>query len=243
MSTEIHLFYEWLSCTLRVPVSDSPLFLQALQHRSFTHEKGLVGQDNERLEYLGDAVLDLILSDLLFQRFSDADEGKLSQARSYLVNESALAEKARVLGLPRFLRLGIGEEHTGGRNRDSNLSSAFEALVGAVYLVLGYLVTYRWISRIFESDLSNSDIFLEARKKDSKSLLQELTQSRFQKTPEYRLIHESGPAHSKRFEVAVYLEEIELGRATSVTRKQAEQLAALNAIRSQKADVLDSSGA
>ncbi len=179
----------------------------ALTHRSFGE-----GENNEKLEFLGDAVLALAMADLLMARFPEAREGDLSKMRASLVNAGVLARKARELGLGRWLLLGKGEEKSGGRDRPSILGAAYEALLGAIYVDAGY------------------ERALTVRPRDYKTELQELTQRLFRETPAYTLAEESGPDHEKRFVSEIAIGGRWFGRGVGRTKKTAEQAAAMQAL-------------
>jgi ribonuclease-3 len=195
----------------------------AVTHRSFHPEEA----HNETLEFLGDAVLALAVSDLLMRRFPDANEGALSKLRAGLVNAASLAAKARALDLGTWLRLGKGEERSGGRNKESILASAYEALLGAVYLDAGYEAARRVVDAHFADDAA---VTQPAGHHDYKTRLQELTQRLYKETPAYVLVEESGPDHRKRFVVELTLAGRVLGRGGGHTKKAAEQAAAHEAL-------------
>jgi ribonuclease III len=196
----------------------------ALTHRSAS---GRVGENNEKLEFLGDAVLNLAISDLLMERFAEMREGDLSKVRASVVNGAVLATKAAALDLGRELRLGRGEERSGGREKESILSSAYEAVLGAVFLDAGFAAARRLVARDFARELDEGTARDFA---DPKTRLQELTQRRFKAPPVYALIRSSGPDHAKAFEVEIRLEERVLGRGEGRSKKAAEQEAALRAL-------------
>jgi ribonuclease-3 len=209
---------------------DPENLLRALSHKSFANEgrqKGqskdaFVKQHNERLEFLGDSVLGLIISDILCERFPDVDEGKLSKMRSSLVKEETLAKIARKLALGPELRLGKGEESTQGRDKDSILSSAYEAVLGAIYLDGGFGPAYAAAEKHFEEFLNDSVAFSAH---DTKTQLQELCQSLFHRSPRYEVVGENGPDHEKEFEVMVSMGKLQrFGKGRN--KKEAEQSAA-----------------
>jgi ribonuclease-3 len=205
--------------------SDPALLVRCLTHIS--HERKRQGGHNEVLEYLGDAVLDLAVSDLLIARYPTKSEGDLSRMRAALVNSSVLAEKAGMLGLGPLLRLGKGEERSGGRTKPSILAGAFEALLGAVYQDGGYEAARRIVERYFASDLKGKNL----GQQDYKTRLQEISQMLFHAPPSYRLISESGPDHDKCFITEIAVGGKVLGRGQGKTKKQAEQEAAQSALR------------
>ena len=198
---------------------------QALTHSSYANEKklGKLGS-NERLEFLGDAVLELISSDYLYARFTQIPEGELTKKRASLVCEPSLAYCAREFGLPQFLLLGKGEDMTGGRNRDSIVSDATEALLGAIYLDGGFANAKEFVLRFIMTDIENKQLFY-----DSKTILQELIQGKHEQLS-YELIDESGPDHDKQFTVAVLVDGERVSEGEGHTKKAAEQQAAYQAL-------------
>ncbi|RPH70747.1 MAG: ribonuclease III [Myxococcaceae bacterium] len=198
--------------------------LAALTHKSYVNEHRDEGADNERLEFLGDAVVDLAVSHRLMERFPDADEGELSKLRALLVNEETLARVARHLGLGGLLRMGRGEEMTGGRDKSSVLADALEAVIGAVYLSTGLPGALSVVDRLFGDLLEG---VAEGKSgEDWKTRLQELVQTRLRQSPRYRVVSEEGPDHSKTFEVEVTVGTELFARARGRSKKEAEQAAA-----------------
>jgi ribonuclease-3 len=214
-----------LQAALGVQVLDERLLQTALTHKSYMNENPADGVgDNERLEFLGDAVLDLAVGQLLMDAVPDAREGELSQLRAALVDERGLARVARALRIGRFLRLGRGEEQTGGREKDSLLANAYEALAAAVFLDRGWEEAAAMARRHFGEAVSQSPRALLGG--DHKSRLQEELQRARHEAADYRLIEESGPDHRKRFTVEVVVAGQVLGRGTGGNKKEAEQAAA-----------------
>ena len=203
---------------------DKNLLQTALTHSSFVNEANLNIGHNERLEFLGDSVVGLYTSQELFTRFAACREGELTHMRARVVSGNALGERALEMGLDKYLRLGRGEEHQGGRSRIALLANAFEAFIGAVFLDGGYEAARDLLERISEGVWES--LAYNERSKDSKSLLQELMQQEFKARPEYNLINAAGPEHRKKFEVAVTLPNGDVLSATGSTLKQAEQIAA-----------------
>lgn len=206
------------------------LLKQALTHSSFTNEQKINKTQNyERLEFLGDAVLELVSSEFLYREYREVPEGELTKKRASMVCEPSLAFCARDLELGEFIRLGKGEENTGGRGRDSIISDVMEAVIGAIYLDGGIEPAKLFINRYILSDLEDKQLFY-----DSKSNLQELIQGKLKKEFRYELLEESGPEHNKTFSVSVVLEEPSgekvLGEGTGRTKKAAEQQAAYRAL-------------
>ncbi|MFP5258227.1 MAG: ribonuclease III, partial [Acidobacteriota bacterium] len=192
---------------------------------------------NERLEFLGDAVLELCVTAELFARFPEAPEGELTLLRSQLVNESSLADMARRLGLESHVLLGRGEENQGGRTRPSLLSDVFEAVVGAVFLDGGYHAARDFVDRVFHGLWPRRPA--APKTKDFKSRLQEYTQKTHKARPTYALLGSAGPEHDKRFEVRLLLPDGQEILATEKSVKKAEQMAAKLALRSLGQDTLD----
>lgn len=205
---------------------ETALLKQALTHSSFTNEQKInKTRDYERLEFLGDAVLELVSSEFLFRTYPDVPEGELTKQRASMVCEPSLAFCARDLELGQFMLLGKGEEATGGRSRDSIISDAMEAVIGAIYLDGGIEPAKNFIDRFILSDLEDKRLFY-----DSKSRLQELVQGELKKECEYELLEESGPEHNKTFRVSVYVGSECLGTGDGKTKKAAEQQAAYRAL-------------
>ncbi|MGQ9476619.1 MAG: ribonuclease III [Actinomycetota bacterium] len=214
---------------LGVTFRDPGLLSQALTHRSYAHEASLEsGETNERLEFLGDAVLDLVISDHLFRHYRDLDEGKLTRIRSYLVNMSSLADTAREMGLGEHLLLSRDERVDGGAEKSSIIADALEALIGAVYLDQGLEAAREMVLRIFGDRLEEAargDLDF-----DYKSRLQELAVKEQGVLPRYRL-REEGPDHCKVFHAVVYVGDRRLGSGSGTSKKEAEQAAARDALR------------
>lgn len=209
---------------------DKTLLKQAVTHSSFTNEQKINRtEDYERLEFLGDAVLELVSSEFLFHGHPQLPEGELTKLRASMVCEPALAFCARDLELGQFMRLGKGEELTGGRDRESITSDAMEAVIGAIYLDGGMKPAKTFIDRFILSDLDDKQLFY-----DSKSNLQELIQGVLKKEFRYELLEENGPEHCKTFAVEVIMEDKSLGRGLGRTKKAAEQQAAYKALLTLK---------
>ena len=207
---------------------DKDLLGQALTHRSYAVEKGRESPDNERLEFLGDAVLDLLVGELLFHTFPDSPEGDLTKMRASLVNERSLAARAKEIGLDGFIMLGRGEEKTGGRTKPSILANAFEAVLGAVYLDGGLEAARGFLYRLFQPLLKGG--FSEEFDSDYKTRLQEWTQAKFRETPSYVLEETAGPDHNRVFQVAVHLQGELVARGQGRSKKEAERMAARRAL-------------
>ena len=202
--------------------NNKELLQAALMHSSYTNEKRLPKYKcNERLEYLGDAVLELVSSEYLFHSDDTMPEGEMTKLRASMVCEPSLALCARDIHLGDFLLLGKGEEATGGRSRDSVTSDAFEALIGAIYLDGGFASAKEFIYNYVLNDLENKKLFY-----DSKTILQELVQGHFTETLSYHLIKEEGPDHNKVFIVEGCIGDESYGQGSGRTKKAAEQEAA-----------------
>jgi len=207
---------------------DAGLLAAALTHSSFANEADGGGTYNERLEFLGDAVLSLCVSSELFVRFPDAREGDLTRLRSQLVNASSLADVARTIGLDDHLRLGRGEENQGGRKRDTLLEDALEAVLGAVYEDGGFAPARELVRRLFAGHWPRT--LIRELRKDFKTQLQEVIQQHYRQRPTYTLSASHGPEHAKLFEVCVRLPDGRSFIARGPSLKRAEQEAARNAL-------------
>ncbi len=199
------------------------LLKEALTHKSY---KSPV--NNERLEFLGDAVLDLIVGEYLFKKFPKAHEGELSKLRASLVNEEGFAKLANRLGIGNYIYISQAEENNEGRTKPSLLSNAFEAVMGAIYLESGLEKVRKLVLELLESVYPKID--MDSLFKDYKTTLQELTQARFGVTPTYKLLHSMGPDHKKEFEVAVTLHDKTIATAKGRSKKAAQQEAAKKAL-------------
>lgn len=202
------------------------LLRQALTHSSYANEKHMHRlSDNERLEFLGDAVLEIISSEYLFNTYQDKPEGDLTKLRASIVCEPTLALCTKEMDLGKYLYLGKGEDMTGGRSRKSILSDALEAVIGAIYLDGGFASAKEFIHRFILQDLEDKKLFF-----DSKTILQEIVQANFKEAISYRLVREEGPDHDKSFHVMVCIGEEEYGLGKGRTKKAAEQEAAYQSI-------------
>ncbi|QOP46614.1 ribonuclease III [Sulfurimonas paralvinellae] len=219
----MHKNIETLEKKLGYEFHDKKLIIEALTHKSYKQP-----YDNERLEFLGDAVLDLVVGEYLFKKFQHSDEGKLSKIRASLVNETGFDKLARALNLGDYILLSNAEDNNGGREKSSLLSNAFEAIMGAVYLEAGLKTVERIAIGLIEEN--HKEISLDSLFRDFKTTLQELTQARFGVTPEYKVIASRGPDHKKEFEVAVFIEDKEYARAVGKSKKIAQQEAAKLAV-------------
>jgi ribonuclease-3 len=205
---------------------DEKLLITALTHKSYEVNKTESGDvNNERMEYLGDAVLELVTSDFLYKNYKDMSEGEMTKLRASLVCEPALAIDAREIDLQDFIFLGKGEENTGGRNRDSIVSDAFEALIGAIYLDGGMEEATKFICSFVLNDIEHKQKFY-----DSKTTLQEMVDATNLGILHYEIVKESGPDHNKVFDAVVKLNDEVIGSGTGQTKKHAEQNAAVDAL-------------
>lgn len=213
------------------------LLERALTHRSFAHEQNHQGTGNhrepcpshyEQLEFIGDAVVNLVIGHLLLEKFPSAPEGDLTRLRAQLVNVRSLSSLAKNLGLGQWLKLGRGEESTGGREKPSLLSDIYEAVCAAVYLDAGF-ETAREMIRVHFQEMLQA-INAEAMAQDHKTRLQELVQAELKRTPRYRLTAATGPDHAKTFEVEVFVNNRPVARGWGKSKKEAEQEAARNAL-------------
>lgn len=209
------------------------LLLEALTHKSYSNENKLL-YSNERLEFLGDAVLNLIISDYLIKRFPDSPEGDLSKLRAIIVNEETLSRIAKGIRLGDDLLLGKGEDLTGGREKPSLLSDTLEALIAAIYLDSGIDEAYTFVKRFFDEEIRNR--ISEGLSYDFKTELQEYCQGKFGLLPRYHVTKESGPDHKKVFEVRLFIKDEPYGTGIGKTKKKAEQRAAQEALEKLKAE-------
>ena len=218
--------YSALEGVLGYQFRDRALLEKALRHASWCNEQGKDLEDNQRLEFLGDAVLALTVSQRLMTRFPDAHEGDLSVTRAQVVSEDGLSEVARQLGFGAWLLLGKGEDKSGGRTKPAILADAFEAIVAAVYLDGGFQAAWDLVERLLTDRINTAEI---KNFRDFKTRFQETVQARMKATPTYRVVQELGPDHDKRFVVAVSIGDDEWARAVGRSKKEAEQMAAAEA--------------
>jgi len=211
--------------------SNPDLLFNALTHSSYANEMKLdKSKNNERLEFLGDAVLELVTSEYVYREYSNLNEGDLTKLRASIVCEQNLSSCARQLQLGQYLFLGKGEDITGGRERDSILSDVMEALIGAIYLDGGFTNAKEFVKSFILADLKDKNLFF-----DSKTILQEIVQNDNNKQKlRYKLISEEGPDHNKTFTIAVCIGNDELGVGSGKTKKAAEQEAAYQALQKMK---------
>ena len=221
-----------LELRLQYKFRNSLYLAEALTHPSLGHETQRHHFDNQRLEFLGDAVLQLVFTEHLFQRFPSFSEGQLTKMRSRLVSREGLKVHAVSIGLGEYLMMGRGEESSGGRVRASALADAFEALIGAMYLDSDLDAVRRFVLREAEPDIQN--LLHEPVSVNPKGRLQELLQSLSPRSPAYSIVRQSGPEHQKHFESIVRWLDIELGRGTGKSKKEAEVAAAIDALQGRR---------
>ena len=214
---------------------DEGLLRLALTHPSVAHEAGTPSPHNQRLEFLGDAVLQLVLTRELYEKFTAFEEGPLTKARAKLVNRRTLAEHARLLGVGAHLLLSRGEEINGGRERGSTLADAFEALLGAIFLDGGLEAARDFILREFGAAFGKLSVLPIIENPNGE--LQELLQARSPEAPEYQVLSSSGPDHDRMFECTVQHEGVELARGRGKSKKAAESDAALAALKKMRAEL------
>ncbi|MCZ6541072.1 MAG: ribonuclease III [Nitrospinae bacterium] len=223
---ELALLQEKIGYTFKNP----ELLNKALTHKSFVNENSQSLKDNERFEFLGDSVLDLIVSSYMVKTYPDFSEGTLSKIRAAVVNESCLAGLARDIDLGQYLLLGKGEESSGGRQKSSLLANAYEAVVGAVYQDSHLEAAMDIFLPVLQKEISQYANTAQFR--DYKSGLQEYTQTEFNCIPHYKIVSEKGPDHAKEFEVVVVIQQGIRGRGRGKSKKEAEQGAARGALES-----------
>lgn len=215
---------EELEKNLNIVFKNKELLETAVTHRSYLNEHRKVAEHNERLEFLGDAVLELIVSDFLFRKFNDRAEGELTSFRSALVRTDSLALTAKDLKIGEYIKLSRGEEDSGGREKDYLLANAFEAVLGSIYLDQGYDVCKKFIEQFL---LPKIDDIVEYRLDiDNKTKIQELAQSVYKSTPTYEVTDEQGPDHDKVFTVVVKIDGKIIGEGSGSSKQRAEEQAA-----------------
>lgn len=214
---------------IAVEFKDNDLLLLALTHRSYVNEHRSVTQHNERLEFLGDAVLELITSDYLFNTYPDRAEGDLTSFRAALVRTESLAETALNIGVGENIRLSKGEEDTGGRSKSYLLANALEAIIGAIYLDQGYEKAKEFVHTFLIKKIDH--IVANRLDIDSKTKIQELAQAKYKVTPFYEVIEEEGPDHDKKFTVVVKINEKEIGKGIGTSKQKAEEEAAKEGVK------------
>ncbi|MFS4459861.1 ribonuclease III [Bdellovibrio sp. HCB2-146] len=206
------------------------LLERALTHKSYANELKTPTEHNEKLEFLGDAVIDLVVGEFLYEKFPQDTEGGLSKKRASIVNENALSELAIEMGLNKLLQLGKGEIQTGGDSKPRLISSSFEALVGALYLDAGFEVTRTYLRKEFEKLCTRVCSGQADFESDYKTRLQELVQKSMKETPRYEVLAEEGPPHEREFLVCVKVKDEVWAQGRGKSKKNAEQVAAKNAL-------------
>ncbi len=209
---------------IRVKFKDKSLLNRALTHRSFVNESGSSLKDNERLEFLGDSVLALVVNEYLIKRFEEYPEGNLAKIKSVVVSEATLSKVAREIDLGGFIRMGRGEEHSGGRSRPSILANTLEALIGALYLDSGLKHSKRFVLSLLKGDIERIDS--QAYYRDPKTTLQEYVQKKYRERPVYSVVRESGPDHQKEFTVGLSIGGRDICQASGNSKRRAEMEAA-----------------
>lgn len=227
-TSTIHSKFAYLYKKLPFKIKDENLLKTAFVHRSFLNEnKNYKGSSNERLEFLGDAVLSIIVSKFLYEKLPKSSEGHLTQIRASLVRTETLAKIGATLGLSKYLFLSKGEEDSGGRTNQSILANVFEALVGAIYLDQNLANTQKFIENVM---LKKWQILAKTAIYDHKSKIQEMLQRKHHQSPIYKLLSTWGPDHARQFEIGIYLADQLLGRGTGKNKQEAAQNAARSAI-------------
>jgi ribonuclease-3 len=217
-----------LASRLGLPFSDFTFLEQALVHSSYVHEQPSVGASNERLEFLGDAVISVIVSEALFERYPDDDEGSLTTRRAAIVSARGLSRIAQRLELGSYLLLGLGASSADERSRKSVLAATFEAVCGAVYLEFGLARTKRWLRKVAEPELAAQGAVDDL--KPAKSVLQERAYAKTGRAPHYELLSDEGPPHARHYVVEVRIGGLAMGRGEGRSRREAETEAATLAL-------------
>jgi ribonuclease III len=212
-----------------VKYKNKSLLGRALTHRSYVNESGFQSKDNERLEYLGDSVLALVVNEYLYKRFEDYKEDNLAKIKSAVVSEVTLAKAALRADLGRYIQMGKGEEQCGGRERPSILANTLEAIIGSIYLDSGLKECRKFILTLLKKDIERIDSLTYLR--DPKTTLQEYVQKKYKERPIYEVIEERGPDHSKEFIVRLIINGVEILRGEGTSKRKAEMDAAMETLR------------
>lgn len=220
---------EILLKNINLTMDDLELVNEALTHPSYNFERNQTGKDYERLEFLGDSVVRLIVSNYLYDLHKDYDEGKLTKLRSYLVSDGFFSKIALKMKLNEYINIGIHEEKDGGRTKESILACSLEALFGAAFKNLGFESVKMFVYSIYDEINIDDTVILNFY--NSKEILQQYTQGKNKNLPQYKIIEESGLSHNKTYKVCVYYEGEELGTGKAKTKKEAEKIAAMNALK------------
>jgi ribonuclease III len=213
-----------LQKSLKIKFKDKSLLNRALTHRSFVNEFRTGLRDNERLEYLGDSVLAVVINEYLFKRYEEYPEGDLAKIKSAVVSETTLAKVAAEIKMGSYLLMGKGEERCGGRERPSILANTFEAVIGAFYLDAGLKESKKYILSLLKSHIERIDKLSYLR--DPKTALQEYVQGKYKERPQYEIVEETGPDHSKQFTVKLVIHGKEVSLGTGSSKRKAEMDAA-----------------
>lgn len=214
---------------LNIHFNNLELLERALTHRSYLNEHRSIDKSNERLEFLGDAVLELIVSDYLYRKYANRPEGELTSFRSAIVRTESLANASREMGYGKYLKMAKGEEESGGRDKDYILANSFEAVLGAIYIDQGYQSCKKLVTDILISKIDN---IVEKRLDiDSKTKIQEVAQSKYSKTPTYVVLKEHGPDHNKKFVVGVKIGNKVIGKGRGASKQKAEEAAAQKGLK------------
>ena len=206
----------------------------AFTHRSFAHEAGENGENNERLEFLGDSVLGLVVAQYVYETLPDQPEGELARIKSFVVSEASLSEIARGLRVDNFILIGKGEEYSGGRSKKTILADCLEAIIGAHYLDSGFVAAERFVRAMLIPEINK--VLENRHAKDYKTLLQEFVQKRMKTYPRYRVVQKTGPDHDKTFWIEVHVGDRSFGAGKGKNKKEAEQEAARLAWESMTAE-------
>lgn len=221
--------FDTLLKKLHLQFKNIGLLNQAFIHRSYLNEVRMESESNERLEFLGDSVLSLVVSNYLYNQRKEDEEGELTNLRAYIVKTKSLSEASKDLGLGNYLKLSKGETISGGQNNPQLLANTYEALIGAIYLDQGLDVTkdviYQTLLPLFEREIKSGP------PKDSKSNLQEVVQEKFKESPKYKILHTSGPDHAKEFAVGVYISGKLYGEGIGPSKQEAEEMSASKALK------------
>ena len=209
---------------IRVKFKNKSLLQRAVTHRSYVNESGRNIRDNERLEYLGDSVLGLVVNEFLFRQFEDYREGKLAKIKSAVVSEATLAKVARNINLGEYILMGKGEDHSGGRERPSILANTLEAIIGAIYLDSGLKVSRKFVLSLIREEIDSVNNLTYLR--DPKTALQEYVQKKYKERPVYQVIEERGPDHRKEFTVRLMVNGREIVTGEGPSKRKAEMNAA-----------------
>lgn len=225
-----------LQSIIRIKFKNKSLLNRALIHRSYINEAGANSKDNERMEYLGDSVLALVVNEYLFKRFEKYLEGDLAKIKSAVVSEATLFKVANEINLGSFILMGKGEEQSGGRMRPSILANTLEAVIGAIYLDSGLKMSKKFVLSVLKNDIERIDNLSFYR--DPKTTLQEYVQKKYRERPVYEVIHESGPDHQKEFTVKLIIHGKDISEGVEKSKRKAEMEAARDALeRIQKGEI------